>query len=479
MASRYGYFRNELYFIACGRHPAFGYVDQPPLIPLLSAMTQSFGHSLWLLRLPAVVAAAVLVPVTAAFARLFSPRTIVMVTAAMAAALNPALAALTATLTTTTFEPLAWTGCAYFIARYIVRHDENSLLWAGVVAGFAMEAKYGIAMWLAGLFLGLLLYHRDVLLTKKLWLGVGIAILIAVPSVIWQAAHHWPFLALIAHHRAIGFDLTGGPVVFEIGQILANNLVLAPLWIAGVVAPFVIAELKPARFLAVAFMVATLIDFASHGKDYYLFGVYPVMFAIGAGVLSLRIPRWAVAIWLTLATAQFAILIPVVLPVMRPHRLAFLLNHSHLRPRPDEIAAIGAPLTQVFSDEMGWKELEKNVAAVYEALAEQDRQKAAIFTSSYGEAAAIDFFGEADRLPQVIGGGNQYFLWGPRGADGSLMIVVNGDPDRWRSACNDLQVAGTFGVPLAMPYERDRPILVCRGLRRSLQQTWADFQRYE
>ena len=184
----------------------------------------------------------------------------------------------------------------------------NSLLWAGAVAGLAMEAKYGIVMWLAGLFLGLLLFHRDVLLTRKLWLGTALAALIAAPSVVWQAAHHWPFLALIAHHHAIGFDLTGGPLVFERGQIFANNLVLAPLWIAGVIAPFVIEELKPARFLAVAFVVATIIDIATHGKDYYLFGVYPVMFAVGAGVLSLRIPRWLVAAWLVLATVQFAII---------------------------------------------------------------------------------------------------------------------------------------------------------------------------
>ena len=479
VAGRYGYFRNELYFIDCGKYPAFGYVDQPPLIPLVAAATQVLGHSLWLLRLPAVLAAAALVPVTAAFARLFSQRTAVVVTAAMAAALSPALAAMAATLTTTTFEPLAWTGCAYFIARYIVRRDANSLLWAGALTGLAMEAKYGIVMWLAGLFLGLLLFHRDVFVTKKLWIGAGIAALIAAPSLVWQMAHHWPFLALIAHHRAIGFDLTGGPIVFEIGQVLANNLVLAPFWIAGVIAPFVIEQLKPARFLAIAFVAATIIDIATQGKDYYLFGAYPVMFAVGAGVLSLRIPRWPVAVWLALAIAQFAIALPVVLPVMRPLRLAYLLNHSHLRPRPNEIAPIGAPLTQMFSDEMGWEELEKHVAAVYDALPEQERKKAVIFASRYGEAAAIDFFGRTEGLPQVIGGGNQYYLWGPRGADGSVMIVVNGQPDHWRSACNDLQIAGTFGVPLAMPYERDRPILVCRDLRRNLQQAWPDFQRYE
>jgi hypothetical protein len=481
VASRYGYFRNELYFIICGRHPGFGYVDQPPLVPLLAAVTQVFGHSLFLLRMPAVVAAAALVPLTAAFAGLFSRRTAVVVTAAVAAAISPALAALTSTLTTTTFEPLAWTGCAYFIARYVVRRDENSLLWAGVIAGLAMQAKYGIVMWLVGLLLGLLFFQRDVLLAKKFWFATALAALIAAPSLVWQAVHHWPFLALIAHHHEIGFDLTGGPLQFEGGQIRANNLVLAPLWIVGVIAPFFIEKLKPARFLAVAFVVATIIDIASHGKDYYLFGVYPVMFAVGAGVLSLRIPRWLIAAWLVLAGVQFAIALPVVLPVLRPDRLAFLLNHAHphLRPRPNEIAAIGAPLTHVFSDEMGWEELEKHVATVYDSLPEQDKQRASIFASSYGEAAAIDFFGGADGLPPVIGGGNQYYLWGPRGADGSVMIIVNGNQERWRAACHDLQVAGTFGVPLAMPYEQNRPILVCRGLHISPQLAWPHFQRYE
>lgn len=479
VAGRYGFFRNELYFIACGRRPDFGYVDQPPLIPLIAAATQVFGIHLWLLRLPAVVAAAALVPVTAAFARLFSRQTVVVVSAAIAAAISPSLAALTSTLTTATFEPLAWTSCAYFVARFLIRRDRYSLLWAGVVTGMAMEAKYGIAMWLAGLCAGLLLFRWKVLASKQFLYGAIAAIGLAIPSLIWQSVHGWPFLALIAYHRATGFALTGTPAVFEITQIRANNLLLAPLWIGGIIAPFFTEHLKSARFLAVAFLAATVIDFVSGGKDYYLFGAYPTMFAVGAGMLSTIRPRWLVVAWLASAAGLFAIALPLALPVLDPPKLERYIARTHLRPRPEETAAIGAPLTQVFSDEMGWRELEKQVASIYDSLPPGDRQKAAIFASNYGEAAAIDVFGREDRLPFAISGGNQYFLWGPRGATGSVMIIINGHPRRWAAACGDLQIVGTFGVPYAMPYERDRPIMVCHGLRRNLQSLWPRLQRYE
>jgi len=479
VAGRYGFFRNELYFIACGRHPDFGYVDQPPLVPLIAAATQLFGIHLWLLRLPAVLAAAALIPVTAAFAQLFSRQTTVVVSTALAAAICPSLAALTSTLTTTTFEPLVWTSCAYFVTHFVMLRDRKSLIAAGVVAGLAMETKYGIVMWLAGLCLGLLIFHRRILISRAFWYSSVVAAFLAMPSLVWQAVHHWPFLTLLAHHRAIGFDLTGSPIVFEIVQIFANNFLLAPLWIAGIIVPFIVERLKTARFLSIAFVLATVIDIASGGKDYYLFGAYPTMFVVGAAVLSARIPRWLIAVWLTAATALFVISLPIVLPILSPPMLKHYIARTHLRPRPDETAAIGAPLTQVFSDEMGWKELEKEIASIYYGLPAEDRQKAAIFASNYGEAAAIDVLGRPDRLPPAISGGNQYFLWGPRGADGSVMIIINGHPKRWAAACHDLQVVGTFGVPFAMPYERDRPIMLCHGLRRNLQWAWPDLQRYE
>jgi hypothetical protein len=478
VAGRYDIFRNELYFIVCGRHPAFGYVDQPPLVPLLAAATQLFGINVWLLRLPAALAAAALVPVSAAFVRLLKGSSVAVVMAAIAAAIAPGLVGLTTTLTTSTFEPLAWTACAYFVARAVIRDDRRAWIWAGVIAGVSMEAKYGIAIWVIGLFVGLLLTgNRRVLTTRQCWYGVAIAAAISLPSLIWQAFHGWPFFVVILHHHMARTNFTGNPVVFEIGQILAMNLLLAPLWIAGVIAPFFAEEMKSVRFLSIAFIAATAINVGAGGKDYYLFAVYPAMFALGAAALG-RIRTWAVAVWMAAATANFALAAPIVLPLLSPPSLARYLARTHLKPRPDEAAGIGAPLTQLFSDELGWRALEKQVAGIYRSLPPDERRKATILATNYGEAAAIDFYGKADGLPPAISGQNQYYLWGPRGADGSVIIHVSGNPNLWRRFCQNVAIAGTFGVPYTMPYENHRPIFVCRGLRFNLTKAWPHFKRY-
>jgi hypothetical protein len=475
-AGRYDMMRNELYFLACGRHPAFGYADQPPLVPLIAAATQLFSPSVWLLRLPAVIAAVALIPLCVAFTRLIGGNRTATVIAAIAAATAPGLAGVTTLLTTATFEPIAWTACAYLITRAVLREDRRALLWAGLVAGLSMQAKYGIVMWLVPLTLGVLATPaRRLLGWRATWAAVLIAAMIAAPSLIWQAANGWPFLAIIAHHtRGV---ITGGPVRFEIGQMLALNLVLAPLWLAGIVAPFMSGRLKPVRFLSIAFVGATAINLATGGKDYYLFAAYPSMLVVGA-VVCARLWHWVVGVWMAAALANFALVAPIIFPLLDPPRLFRLLEHSHLRPAPDETAAIGAPLTQVFSDELGWRALAQHVAGVYRSLPPAERGRTAIFANNYGEAAAIDIHGPSLGLPPAISGDNQYFLWGPRGYDGSTVIVINGVPEHWRHLCHSIQAAGTFGVPLAMPYERDRPIVICRGVREGLANAWNGFKRY-
>ena len=479
VAGRYDIFRNELYFIVCGWRPDFGYADQPPLVPLIAAATQHFGENVWLLRLPAVIAAAALVPVTASLARMFGGGNKAALFAAIAAAIAPALMALMGILTTETFEPIAWTVCAALVAHAVVRENRTALIWAGIAAGLGMEAKYGMAIWLIGLVAGIVLTSaRRILAWRECWIGVALAVLISAPSLIWQTLNGWPFLAVIGHHATAHSNFTGTPVRFEIIQTLAMNIVLAPLWLAGVIAPFVSSRLAPARFLSITFVVATAIVIVTGGKDYYLFAAYPVMFAVGAAAFS-DVPGWFAGVWMTSAVLQSLILTPVMLPVFTPDHLARYLDRTHLRPPPNETAAVGAPLTQVYSDELGWRALEKQVADIYRALPANERAHAAILASNYGEAAAIDVYGRKDGLPPALSGQNQYWLWGARNYDGSVIIHVNGDPDRWRGLCNSVTVAGQFGAPYAMPYENNRPIFICRGLHMPLSTLWPHLKRYQ
>jgi len=486
VAGRYDAFRNELYFIVCGRHPAFGYVDQPPLVPLLAAATQVAGIHIWLLRLPAALAAALLVPVTVSFARLAALRqgqgdvggegAGPAWLAGVAAASAPLLVGVTSTLTTATFEPLSWTIVAYACTRALVRGERAMLVVGGVAAGIAAEAKYGVAIWLVALGIGVACTPaRRLFRYRETWIGVACAVGIALPSAVWQAANHFPFIEVVRNDNA--GNLTGSVVGFTLGQILAMNLVIAPLWIAGIVAPFVRRELSAFRFLAIAFVVAGAIVFGTHGKSYYLAGAYPTMFALGAAACA-GLSRTLVAGWLALAVGNAALALPLVAPVLAPDALARYLAGAPVRPRPVEVAGIGAPLTQVFSDEFGWRELERTVAGVYFSLPSAERAHAAILASNYGEAAALDVYGAADRLPPAISEQDQYYLWGPRGYDGSVVIAVNAKPEFWARVCGRSEVAAYFGVPSAMPYERDRAIVVCRGTMLPLQEAWPRFKRY-
>jgi hypothetical protein len=467
-AGRYDFFRDELYFIICGRHPAIGYADQPPLVPLVAAATQAFGPSLFLLRLPAVALATFLVLLTAALARLLGGGRPAAVLAALAIAVSPAHTALTAIWGTSTPEPVGFTLCAYFVVRAALRADAKAWLWAAITAGLTLEAKYGIAIWVVGLAAGLIVTgHARALATRPVLLAVLIGAAIGLPSLVWQALHGWPFLAIVAFHSAEGRHFAGDPLAFAIQQALALNIVTAPLWLAGLIAPFFLRALRPARILSVAFLVTAVAILAAHGKDYYLFPAYPAVLAAGACAAA-RVTLWLRLPLAALAVLNAAFLAPITLPLLDPPALRHYIVHYHLAPPPNELAAIGATITQVFSDEFPWRSLAAQIDTTYQSLPPTERATTGIFAWNYGEAAAIDFY---DHLSPTMSGEDQYFLWGPQG-DPKTLILINANPDAWSPRCTTLDPVARFGAPYAMPYENDRPIFVCHGLKQPIAQIW-------
>jgi hypothetical protein len=476
VAGRYDFFRNELYFIICGRHPAFGYADQPPLAPLVAAATQVFGENLFLLRLPAALMAAALVPLTAAFAALLGAGWTGRVIAGLAIVLAPGLTAMSSTFGTSTFEPVGWTLCAYLVVRGVVRAERAAFVWAGVAAGITFEAKFGVAIWVVGLAAGALLTRmRGALWSRGVAEGAAVAVAIGAPTVIWQAAHGFPFQDIVAYHSAEGRIFTGSFGHFLHAQMLAMNILLVPLWVAGIAAPFFPRGAAAGRIPAAAFVVAAAVIFVSHGKGYYLFAAYPAVFASGA-VAAERLGRWWLVGWGALTVANAALIAPITLPLLEPSVLRAYMLKTHIVPAPSEVAGIGASITQVFSDEFGWRELAAQVGAVYRQLPEQDRPATGIFAWNYGEAGALEFFGAASGLPRVMSGEDQYYFWGPQGVGVKNLILVNVDADVWRPRCSSLQEVGRFGVRFAMPYEDDRAILLCKGLVKPLDVLWPDLR---
>lgn len=482
LAGRYDLFRDELYFIACGRHPAFGYADQPPLVPLVAAALDATGLGVWAVRLPAALAAGALVWLAVHFTRLVGGRGAAPAVAALACAIAPMLMGLTATLNTSAFDPLAWTAIAFLLVRALRKGRHEDLLWAGLVAGLALEVKYALLFWLAGLAVGLLATpERRIFAARALYGGALLAALIAAPSVIWQAANGFPFLELGAAAEGKNADIALLP--FLANQLKVMNPALAPLWIAGLVAPFASRRFADLRFIPIACAVVFAIVRLGHGKDYYLAPLYPTLFAIGAAALVplLRqgIGRLALAVGLVAASALSALAAPLALPILPPAQLERYMQATGFAPQQQERSAAGTVLPQLFADQLGWRDFTAQVVTAWVRIPASERGGTAILGDNYGEAAALDYYGRRHGLPPALSGHNQYFLWGLRGQEPASLLAITHDASDLVPHCREVVVLGRTYSRFAVAHENGKAIALCSGMKRPLSELWPSLKRFE
>lgn len=463
-AGRYDLFRDELYFIVCGQHPALGYADQPPLVPLMAAGLYQVGHSALWVRLPAVLAAGLLPLLTIRLIRLLGGGRLALWIGAVAVCAAPLLVGLTGVLNTTAFEPLAWTALTMLLVRGIRDADDRALLIAGLVAGITLEAKYALLLWAAGLAVGILVTpQRRLLLRPAFWGAAALAGAIAAPSLIWQALHGFPFVELSRAAAVKNADIPIG--AFLLNQFAIMNPALAPVWLAGLVAPFVSPRLRNLRFIAIAWLVHLVLVRFGHGKDYYLAASYPSLFAIGAVALAPLVrtrPRKVVLGAFGLAAAgAIALAGPLVLPLLPPERLAAYLSATGMAPQAQEKSFKGTALPQIYADQLGWHDFAAQVDAAWAKIPSTDRAMTAINADNYGEAAALDLYTD---LPPALSGHNQYYLWGLRGQrPANLLFITDADEDL-RGICTTVERLGTTQSQWAMAYENGKQITLCRGI---------------
>src|SRR5437763_9153176 len=249
--NRYGYFRDEFDYLACARHLAWGYVDQPPLLPFLARLSgELFGYSLRAVRFLPALTSSILVIQAAAIAHEFGGKRFALLLTAVCVLVAPQYLSNGSLLGTNCLEPSLWMACAYFVILAIKRDDPRYWLWVGVCAGIGLEEKYSIAFFILGIVIGLLLTeHRRVFLNKWIWLGGLAAFLIFLPNLLWNIHYHWPFLELMHNIRAEGRDVVLSAGQFFLQQTLLVNPLTAPIWIAGLIAFFVWLPLKSYRVL--------------------------------------------------------------------------------------------------------------------------------------------------------------------------------------------------------------------------------------
>jgi hypothetical protein len=477
----YGIFRDELYFIVCGGRPAWGYVDQPPLIPLLAAWSHAlFGNFLVGFRLVPALALSATVALSAEFARAVGGGRFAQWLAGLCVLFSPQFLAIGLLFTTDTFQPLSWLACGWFLVRLAQTGNERLWIPFGVVVGLSLLSKYAIAFYVVALGIGLLATpQRRSLFRPWLYVGALIGAIVVLPNVLWQQAHGWPFLEL-GKAAVNGKNVALSPVAFFVQQLLLMGPLAAPVWIAGLWVSLRRPKLAVYRAFPIAYAILFVFFVISHGKAYYISPIYPTLLGIGAVALEswLQSAVWRRAALGTVAVAG-AMAAPMAIPVLSEK--AFIAYSAMLGLAPSATAAehqkLGL-LPQHFADQHGWPEMAGQVAAVYNALPTADRAKAVFLGVDYGEAAAIDIFGTPLGLPPAISGHNNYYLWGPQGHDGSVLIVLGPYWGELLPAYRRVEVAGEINNPYAMPYETG-PIYVLRDPKVPFSLIWPRLRHFE
>ena len=477
----YGIFRDELYFIVSGDRLAWGYVDQPPLIPLLASWSHAlFGNSLVGFRLIPALALSATVALSAEFASAVGGGRFAQWLAGLCVLCSSQFLAIGLLFTTDTFQPLTWLACGWFLVRLAQTGNERWWIPFGVVVGLSLLSKYAIAFYVAALGIGLLATpQRRSLLRPWLYVSALIGTLLVLPNVLWQQAHGWPFLEL-GKAAVNGKNVALSPVAFFVQQLLLMGPLAAPVWIAGLWACLHRPKLAVYRAFPIAYAILFIFFVVSHGKAYYITPIYPTLLGIGAVAVESWLQSAAVrrAALSSVAVAG-AIASPMAIPIL-PEK-TYIAYSTMLGLAPSATAAehqkLGL-LPQHFADQHGWPEMAAQVAAVYNALPPGDRAKAVFLGIDYGEAAAIDIFGRPLGLPAAISGHNNYYLWGPQGHDGSVLIVLGPYWGGLLSAYRRVEVAGEIDNPYAMPYETG-PIYVLRDPKMPFSFIWPNLKHYE
>jgi len=482
-ASRYGYFGDELYFLACGEHLDWGYVDQPPLVAVVAWLVRhTLGTSLLAVRLPSALAGTALVVLTGLLARELGGARFAMGLSAAASAVALTYVALSYLFTMNAFEPLFWTLCAFLLVRIVRTGDERLWLLFGLVAGLGLQNKYSMAVYGAALVIGLLLSPaRGALARPWIWLGGAVAGLVFLPNVIWNVRHGWPFFELMRNLRESGRDVVLSPVEYVGHQLLIMNPATVPIWLAGLAFLLFSERGRAFRPLGWAFLVTLATWIVTHGKDYYLAPAYATLFAAGGvaieGFTSVGWRRWLRGASVVLLLASLPTF-PMVLPILPPEQVAGYGQRLGIEPPASERAHARAALPHHFAWQFGWDEMVAAVAAAYRALPPEEQARAAVVGNNYGESGAVDLLGPKHGLPlRALGTHQSYWLWGP-GPPGKDVLIVLGDrPDRLARLCADVRVAAELHHPLGAVWENG-PVLVCREPRMSLQEVWPRIKKW-
>jgi hypothetical protein len=486
----YGYFRDELYYLACADHLALGYVDHPPLsILVLRIWRAVFGDGVGAIRLVPALAGAALVYVTGRLAVMAGGGVLASLLACAAVLGAPAYVAVDHYYSMNALDHLAWALGALFLLR--VLEQPTTARWAalGAALGLGLENKLSMLWLAAGIAVSVVASARGraALRTKGPYVAAAVAVLVFAPHVAWQLAHGWP-TAEFAHNAMTHkyAELSRGAFLGE-STMQVGPATLA-LTLPGIAGAFLARTREDVRPLVVMFLATLGIVLASKGtKPEYVLAAYPLVFAAGGVVVERFLdsqPRWAergaVGAFITVHAALFAVALPLALPVLSEEAFVAYQKRLGIAPKSSEKKEL-AELPQHYADMHGWDELVLAAERAWDAIPASERPRARIWavTGGYGPAAAIDVIGRHRGLPGAIATHNNYWLWG-YGADDDGPVVLLGGSERWLGKIfAHLDHVTTIECSYCMPYEKNKSVWIGRGMKRSWRELWPELKEYE
>ena len=481
----YGYFRDEMYYLICGRHLAWGYVDHGPLVALQARAAELlFGDSLTGIRMFTSLAGAGRVFLTGILAWSLGGRRPAQALAMTGVLASPQFLSIDSFLSMNSAESLFWMTC--LLALILILRGGSETLWLvfGLSAGLGLLNKPSMTFFLfAVLFALLLTPQRKLLFSRWAVLGTALLILIALPNLVWQQHNHWPTLEFLLNARHSNKNPRLPPLTFLGIQILYHDPATMMIWGTGLAW---LLRHKAHRWLGLTFLLFLAQMMLLHGNHYYVSPVYPILFAAGGvawerffaarrSVREDRVFAFPYIQGLIIALAVFTL--PWGIPVLAPATWLRYMKATHLYALSiNEHGRARNSLPLFFADRFGLGEQAAIVTRVFHALSPEDQAKAAIVGSNYGEASAVNFLGHD--LPFAISGQNNYFLWGPHGATGELLIAITPQPPEVLArAYNSVVVAGHADDPWSLPGERVN-IYILRGRHANLTEDWHNLKDY-
>jgi len=481
--SPYGYFIDELYYLACSKRLAFGYVDHPPLAVWLLAISRVvLGESVTALRVFPALAISGTVFITGLTARRLGGGLMAILLACVATVLAPDYLLMGSFFSVNAFEILVWTGILYLVIRMVQEDNPRWWLAIGILLGLGLETKHTMLVYAVALLLGMVFTRaRRLLFTKWFVAGMLIGFLLVLPNLVWQYSKGFPSLEFYRNAMS-GKNIPSGSVDILAAQILIANRFALPLWIAGLFYFLFLPGGRKYRFLGLAYLVLLLAMLLSgSSRPDRIAAMYTVLFAAG-GVWFGNLPqrqalRYAALLLLIVLTAGGLVYVPAFSPILPPpllHRYLSAIGFS----LDLEIGKTNELLPQWIADRLSWRELAQDVATVYRGLPPEEQRNAVLVSTSYGEAGALELYGPDFALPPVFGTHNSYHDWGPPSDSVKTYIVVFADREPLNRQFDTVVEAAVHTCEYCTRPQREIPIYIARGPRFSAKAAWPTFKKY-